>query len=301
MVQEKAPTPPNLLWKTFVPAMVRPQPLVWEPSTLTPEDKEHTKKEATEKSPFDPFHLRESMYNDSNARIVVKECALAKVIVYHTEARDPTPWALWGKIFQAMGAPKDAPKWRIVWFAHPQERVAPAASSHGGTVAAQKPGPGHINGGYTYPCTHNTVIVYRKEEASRVLLHELLHASCTDDPSLPVEEREARTEAWAEVFLIAILAKGSVEKAERLWTIQADYISKQHAVLTLDYGVKTPADYVWRYTLGREAQFRRLGLTLPKDCVKGVCSLVPSASSTLGSQGSRTRSLRLTSPHILKI
>lgn len=266
----------NLIWKTFVPAMVRPQPLVWKPSTLTEEDKAHIEQEATEKSPFDPFHLRESMYTAKDVRIVVKECALAKVIVYHTEARDPTPWALWGRIFQAVGAPKDAPKWRIVWFAHPQERVA-----------AQKPGPGHINGGYTYPCTHNTVIVYRKEEASRVLVHELLHASCTDDPSLPVEEREARTEAWAEVFLIAILAKGSVEKAERLWAIQADYISQQHAVLTLNYGVHTPADYVWRYTLGREAQFCRLGLSLRKP------SSVPSHTTSL--------SLRLTSPRILKM
>jgi hypothetical protein len=283
MVQEK---PPNLLWKTFVPAMVRPQSLVWKPSSLTEEDSAHSKKEAMEKSPFDPFHLRESMYRAKDVRIVVKECALAKVIVYHTEARDPTPWALWGRIFQAMGAPKDAPKWRIVWFAHPQERIAPAASSSG-TVAAQKPGPGHINGGYTYPCTHNTVIVYRKEEASRVLLHELLHASCTDDPSLPVEEREARTEAWAEVFLIAILAKGSLEKAERLWAIQADYISNQHAILTLEYGVKTPAEYVWRYTLGREAQFRRLGLLLSNP------SSVPSQAMRL--------SLRLTSPRILTI
>jgi hypothetical protein len=279
----------NLLWKTFVPAMNRPS-LVWSPSTLTEEDSAHSKKEAMEKSPFDPFHLRESMYTANDVRIVVKECALAKVIVYHTEARDPTPWALWGRIFQAMGAPKDASKWRIVWFAHPQERIATASSGRTqkpGSGAALPPGPGHINGGYTYPCTHNTVIVYRKEEASRVLLHELLHASCTDDPSLSVEEREARTEAWAEVFLIAILAKGSLEKAERLWSIQADYISNQHTVLRLDYGVKTPADYVWRYTLGREAQFRRLGLQIP-------------TSSSTPSQASQV-SLRLTSPRILTI
>jgi hypothetical protein len=123
-------------------------------------------------------------------------------------------------------------------------------------------------------------VIYREEEVARVLIHELLHAACTDNMEDPVELIEAKTETWAELFLVALCSKGSMTEAQRLWAIQSQWISNQNAKLQKEYGVVGPEDYAWRYTVGRELILRSLKIELPE----------PKAT--------RSKSSRLTSPEL---
>jgi hypothetical protein len=129
-------------------------------------------------------------------------------------------------------------------------------------------------------------VIYREEEVERVLIHELLHAACTDDMDKPEWMREVLTETWAELFLVAILANGSLRKANRLWKIQAQWIANQQHVLTTEYGVLTPDSFPWRYTVGRAAALENLGIKLP-----------PPSSQPRADLGN---SLRFTSPALLE-
>jgi hypothetical protein len=148
--------------------------------------------------------------------------------------------------------------WRVIWFAHPRKREFPEASNQkepeanalNASLHNEAIQPLHVNGGYAYACQPETIVIYREEEAGRVLVHELLHAACTDDMKNPEEIREVLTESWAELFLIAVLAKGSLAKAKKLWRMQAQWIIDQETVLK-GYGVLTPLNYAWRYTVGR--------------------------------------------------
>lgn len=240
----------------------------WIQESLDHNDLETLKKEALEQSPFDPLKLRETLWSkvvSGEAKIVTKSCINAKVI-YIQEKRVEPPWELWGRLFQWLGATSSGKRWRVFWFPAPNKRSIPE-----GEV-----GPEHINGGYTFPCNSDSIVVYRLEEATRVLVHELLHAACLDPPAtLPL--KEATTETWAELFLVALCSGGSMNKAAELWTIQSQWISNQNEKLKKK-GVERPEHYAWRYTVGRELILRSLKIELPE----------PKAS--------RTHSCRLTSP-----
>jgi len=128
-----------------------------------------------------------------------------------------------------------------------------------------------------------SIVIYREEEVERVLIHELLHASCTDDMNKSQEETEVLTETWAELFLVSILANGSKKKAHQLWKIQAQWIANQEAAL-MQMGVTCPKSFAGRYTVGRRQVLEGLGIQLP------------SASSSLEE---RSISLRFTSPELV--
>jgi len=251
----------------------------------TEDDLTHILKE-TSPSPFDPLKLRAEVYDDlkaGKARLVTKRGPTAKILaIVYPETK--IPWATFGKIFQAFGEPlsratsgeplsratsgepaKGQKQWRLVWFANKKQRTFPEraptqanlASSH--TLRVE---PLHINGGYAYSCQPETIVIYREEEAARVLVHELLHASCTDNMNQPEEIREVLTESWAELFLIAILSS-TPAKAKKLWASQSQWIVDQETVLK-GYGVTSPADYAWRYTVGRRGVLEGLGLRFPR-------------------------------------
>jgi hypothetical protein len=146
-----------------------------------------------------------------------------------------------------------------------------------------EPGPlkaKDVNGGYSYICRQELVVIYRFEEATRVLLHELLHTLCFDKEK-GVEDLEAHTEAWTEVFLCALLSKGSSAKFNKLWKQQVHWMVEQTDSLKLERGINGPAEYAWRYMLGKKVVLEDLGFL---------------RDYTAGNQREATSSLRFTTP-----
>ena len=246
------------------------KPFEWVRDEPTEEDLRHIQKEGKESpSIYDELDLRGQMIDELQAgRAVLKTWRgpFAKVLaVVYPDTK--IPWATFGKIFTAFGPPKGKGLWRIVWFAHPKKREFPSSFQTSSNITNERSlthvTPKHINGGYAYACAPETIVIYREEEVERVLIHELLHAACTDDMDKPEWLREVLTETWAELFLVAILANGSLRKAKQLWKIQAQWIANQQHVLTTEYGVLTPESFPWRYTVGRASALQNLGITLP--------------------------------------
>ena len=262
---------------------------IWVRDEPTEDDLNHLKKEGSEPSEFDTNGLKKQMIQHlaaGKAKLITKSGPYAKVlaVVY---PGTKIPWETFAKIFVAFGRSPSRIPWRVVWFAHPKKREIlsePFAAVNANANA--EPGPGHVNGGYAYACMPETIVIYREEEVERVLIHELLHASCTDNMNKSQEETEVLTETWAELFLIAVLANGSKRKAHQLWKIQAQWISKQEASL-IKMGVTSPKSFAWRYTVGRRQVLEGLGIQLPSS---------PSPSSPLQE---RSISLRFTSPELL--
>ena len=256
-----------LVLETIVERLVKPAEFPWVDDQPTKEDLDHIFRQTSDE--FDSLKLKDQMLADlqsGKATLVTKRGPFAKVlaVVYPDTV---IPWKLFGDIFVSFGKPLAKPLaklnakpavWRIVWFAHPQKRLLPAAPS---ATQKQEPGPGHVNGGYTHTCVADTIVIYREEEVCRVLVHELLHADCTDNPSLPIAQQEAETETWAELFLVAIRAKGSLRKASSLWSQQAQWIADQEYILR-KCGVNETS-YVWRYTIARRYVLDSLGIGLP--------------------------------------
>jgi hypothetical protein len=297
----------SVVLETIMRRMVRTKkPFEWVRDEPTEDDLRHIQKEGKESpSMYDALDLRGQRIDELKAgRAVLKtwQGPFAKVLaVVYPDTK--IPWATFGKIFMAFGPPsphkgKGGAPWRIVWFAHPKKREFPSANADAFKTPSnitnervpvpQKEGqvtPQHINGGYAYACAPETIVIYREEEVERVLIHELLHAACTDDMDKPEWMREVLTETWAELFLVAILANGSLRKAKQLWKIQAQWIANQQHVLTTEYGVLTPESFPWRYTVGRATALQNLGITLP-----------PPSSQPRADLGN---SLRFTSPYLL--
>ena len=253
-------------------------PFEWVRDEPTAEDLEHIKREGNSPSQFDPLGLRKQMTDDlasGKAILKTKSGPFAKVLaVVYPETQ--IPWKTLGQIFCSFGPPKSKSNhkvWRVVWFAHPKKRVFPSTGGIDEATATENVTqqikhiglvqPQHINGGYAYACAPETIIIYREEEVERVLVHELLHAACTDDMTKPEWMREVLTETWAELFLVAILAQGSLRKAKKLWAIQAQWIADQEAVLVNEYKITKPEHFPWRYTVGRSSVLKGLGIPLP--------------------------------------
>ena len=215
-------------------------------------------KEAGEESEFDPLRLRANMLKE-NPSIQCRDLYkgrkhLARVVVICEKGRQPSiPWILYSKIFQAFGT--CSTYWRVIVFAATSPRRFPEP----GVQPTQE----HVNGGYAYPGNPQSIVIYRQEESHRVLLHELLHACGSDNMYNSEWKREALTETWAELFLIAVLANGSKAKAKALWDIQSQWIADQEFLLTQEHNVRSPEDYAYRYTVGRRNVLHNLGLILP--------------------------------------
>lgn len=205
---------------------------------------------------------------EGRAEILCSSCAYGKVHWIRPKYTRIAPrWKVWGRILQWYGGD---PTWRIFWFPSPSKREMP---SPGEPLT-----PGHINGGYTMPCETRSIVIYRKEDAERVLMHELQHASCLDNMKDPVEMREAKTEFWAELFMVALFSHGSQERGARLWKLQSQWIVDQNHTLRTLHGIQGPKDYVWRYTLGKELVAQQMRIRLPSP------------------RSTKSRSLRLAAP-----
>jgi len=252
-----------LVLETIVRSIVH-EPFQWVDDQPTDDDLDHIFKQRSDK--YDVLKLKDTMLKDlrlGKASLVAKSGPFAKLLaIVYPDTK--IPWDTLGDIFSAFGFHKDKKPWRIVWFANPILRSLPPQG--------HEPGPEHVNGGYTFACTNDTIVIYREEEVCRVLVHELLHAACTDDHTRSEVDIEAATETWAELFLIAILAKGSLRKADQLWKKQAQWIADQEHLLRTKHNVNSHTSYAWRYTVGRRNILEGLGIHLPSASASAFAS-----------------------------
>jgi hypothetical protein len=248
----------------------------WIADSATPADATYIKK-CIDESTFDTaglqYKLYESLIEDS-ATLRKYSCPYGTILIV---AENAYPWKFpfdtVGKILQLFWKPSSKP-FRIVFFGSMVERRLPALG--------EPVGPQHINGGYTMPCDPGTIVVYRREEVERVLIHECFHASCSD-PDIALAHKEANTEAWAELIYCALVAGGRPttssmtnsrntqslfqQRFKSLFTRQMEYSAKQAAVLAQYYMVTGPDDYAWRYTVGKLDEWRRLGFDVPETAI----------------------------------
>ena len=263
--------------KTIRDVFALPEPR-WEAVAADAAMLDYVRRRAEEPAFVDPANTRSQLYAAATqglASVVVRECTCTLGskergswggrVVYVSESPYPAvaaaevPWSTWGRIFQLFGAPKSgAPRWEVIVFASSHQREFPPE----GTLLA----PEHINGGSAYRCEPASILIVRREEMTRVLIHELLHAACTDDPNETVPQIEAKTEAWAEWFLTAIMAKGLQPRFCKLWPKQVAYAEKQADMCRQRGNIRDPNDYGCRYITDRINAWHKLGLypTCPK-------------------------------------
>ncbi len=214
--------------------------------------------EALKESPFDPMGLKRANWNSymkKTTQMVCMDCGLGRVIGILSKGRT-IPIELWGRVFQWFGPPQGkSKKWLIYWFGAEVPRAFPGVG--------QPLGPAHLNGGYTMPCSASGIFIYRFEEATRVLIHELMHAACLDPPTPSIPWREATIETWAELILVALLSKGEKTAAKRLWGLQSQWVTDTNRRSHEKHGVRGDGDYGWRYMNGRAAIYTRLGCQMP--------------------------------------
>lgn len=225
----------------------------WIHDTVQPDDIDAVRTEATDTNPWDVLKIRLSLWDAlqrNEASLHAYSCTYGRIIILSKGPAQQEPPSSWIRIFRLLGTSSV----RVIWFASDIKRLPPPVNT--------QIGPSHINGGYTMRCNMKSIVIYRKEEATRVLIHEMLHASCTDiEDSLP--NVEADTEAWAEVILVAIAAKGEPTAFNRLWDIQAKYAVGQATSAIKYHKIKGQEDYSWRYSIGRIDCFKLFGLPLP--------------------------------------
>ncbi len=219
-------------------------------------DLHYIQKVATEVDTFDVLGLKRQTwqaYQQGQAILMKCESAYGTILLltFRDNPLKPT-WNTWWRAIRLLSPRKPV---RILMFAHPQLRLSPRPPA--------KVGPASVNGGATMPCDAQTIVIYRKEEITRVLLHELFHSSCSDPYHRDTPEIEASTEAWAELLLCAMAAKGLFKPWQKLLRQQFQWALRQEATL-LDSGqVRSKADYGWRYLVGRIQVWRNLGLPVP--------------------------------------
>jgi len=227
-------------------------------SEMDPEDMVFLEKECMTDSEFDPLHTRKQLLSQlkkGNALYEIKRCAYGQVIAIYEnqQQKNDIPWGLWGRILRMYTGEKDPKPFKVYFLANTHLRIAP----HMG----KKIEPQHINGGYTYPCNHETIMIYRAEDATRVLLHELMHSSCLDHHEHGIDRVEAETEAWAELLYIGFLSQGNRQRFNHLHQLQSDWIQTQNQLVRKH--VRRPLDFPARYTLEKEKVWQEWGIVLP--------------------------------------
>lgn len=251
----------DALLKTVFEAVGSYAPEPWRPGVLTAKERSILHRECTQESEFDELKSRATFYElfrSGDLKPVIRQTAHGKVVaLLATEAQErEVPWALWSRILRGFAGAGGF--YTIFLCAHPALRTFP---DHPNTPVR----PLHINGGYTYPCDKSCVFIYRAEDATRVLIHELLHAACTDNKAAHLEQMEAETEAWAELFWCAFLSsKGDLKGFKSLVALQSRWMAAQNRRLIEGRHIAPgPQKFPWRYTLGKTEMWRRWGIYRP--------------------------------------
>jgi len=235
----------------------QPKP-VWKDYKPTAADMNNLEQNSLTNNTFDKKALKNRVwveYKKGTYKCIGKECEYGYVVALLPPGTS-IPLDDWGLIFKWFGKAADGGKWKVYWFGSQIKREFPEKGS--------PMGPEHVNGGYTTRCSSEGIYIYRIEEATRVLVHEMFHAACLDpDPAkTSVPLLEATTETWAELLLIAFRSKGVMARAWRLWSIQRAWIRKTNGRAAVAHSVQSEKDYAWRYLNGRAQIYAQLGFDL---------------------------------------
>ena len=262
-----------------------PKPKPWHTVPFDEHMRATFERESSTLSDFDQIQSRihyNNAWNEGRIHPVVKQTVGGTVALFadRPEYVESVPWALWSRIFQLFQRPDGKP-YTVYVCAHPALRTFP-------TRTGERIKPLHINGGYTYACDPTCVFIYRAEDATRVLLHELFHAACSDNPRMDLDHREAETEAWAELMWCGLMSLGDLKTLENLVAQQAQYIAAQNRrIVEGRHMERGPRGFPWRYTIGKEDVWRRWGIAAGST-VTGITNSLPKAGIS--------HSLRLTIP-----
>jgi hypothetical protein len=233
---------------------------LWESCEAEASELASAEREAATGAEFDKHGLKAAIwsgYKEGKIRLVCRQIiGLVRVIAFLPEGVKEPNWEFWGRVFQWFGKSATGP-WRVTWFAAEAPREFPNPG--------QDLGPEHVNGGYTTVCSTDGIFIYREEEATRVLIHEMLHAACLDEKgqhwTIPL--REAMIEMWAELILVALKSRGNSLLARRLWIKQSHWISDTNEKAREDHNEDDSSDYAWRYLSGRAHMYAQYGISLP--------------------------------------
>ena len=223
----------------------------WLQSHWNDSDAKFLHEECNKDSEFDPTNVRKSLIKNINDSTVL-ECTYGKIhVIYDNPLQKyDIPWGLWGRILRLYSHKKP---FKIFFLAGTNTRQFPE-----GDLPIT---PYNINGGYTYPCNHVTIVIYRAEDATRVLIHELQHSCCLDNQALGIDRVEAETEAWAELIYCALLSRGVHNMFYKLLQKQSTWIQCQNN--RVRNHLKSPMGFPWRYTIGKEEVWRRWNILQP--------------------------------------
>jgi hypothetical protein len=232
------------------------KPPAYHLQTPTSNDFHYIQSVAPTNDQFDMLGLKRQMLEALKANKATHTKCVSPLGEIHLIALKSSPvepqWNTWWRAVRLLIS---KPPVRIVMFAHPRKRLAPSKPTH---VSKE-----HVNGGAAMRCDPKSIVLYRKEELTRTLIHELLHATCSDPYYKPTEFIEADTEAWAELTLCGMAAKGDYQRWKDEFSKQLDWSVKQAATLEDHFDVKGSNDYAWRYLIGRLDVWKRLGLDVP--------------------------------------
>ena len=236
-------------------------------------DLAYLEEECSQPSDFDRLGARKTMFQRfkaGTARYEVRQCEYGQVMAIYDNKEQQVPWGLWGRILRSYHE-RGSKEAKVFLLAHPALREFPKSALqpiHSRRMDNSYPHitPENINGGYTYSCNKQTIMLYRAEDATRVLIHELQHASCLDHMDHGVDQTEAETEAWAELLYAGFLSMGNESLFHWLIKKQSDWMQTQNA--TVQRHLKKPMDFPWRYTIGKEEVWRRWGILQPASIVK---------------------------------
>ena len=234
-----------------------PKPIKWSPTTMTVAMEKILADECLKEDPFDQIQSKRKNYERMKAGqtplILKQPNATLVALLHHPSQVDEIPFALWSQILQMFKRPDRQP-YTIFFCADPALRRMPKP----GEVAQ----PFHINGGYTYPCDPTCVFLFRAEDATRVLIHELMHSACCDNTALHLEQREADTEASAELLWTAFMSGGNLKTFKSLVQKQDVWSRSQNAQLLRNNNFAPgPMGFPWRYTIGKTDMWVKWGIS----------------------------------------
>lgn len=248
----------------------------WENINLSDKDFNFLKEECNKGSEFDPINKRKKMFDDmvsGKLLVITSKCKYGQIVaLFETiDQMAELPWDLWGRILRLFYEPFRK-SFKVFFLANQSLREFPPGD--------EPITPENINGGYTYRCDPETIVIYRAEDATRVLIHELQHSCCLDKPENGLDIVEAETEAWAELFYIAILSQGKRYMFKDLLQRQSEWIIKQNRKVKkhmknpdipvyLESSKNISMEFPWRYTIGKEEVWDRWGI-LRRDEMKPV-------------------------------